>query len=442
MKTETSNSRRNALKTLGAFGASSAMLSLTVTDVFGQTSIPIALTTGLKLANYGPIYVAARNGLFAKQGLAVTVNVGGTVVEPVSIALSGRGPFAVTGTGMAVNSTLEGGQMKVVAKMCGALGMWVVTRPGTTFTSLADFKGKKVASLRYPSNTVTSPTFAMKKFAGMDPKASGVEFIEGPPGSIVGAVRDKRADVGVAMGIKGTEAAKEAAQMVLADDNFATITHAIEEGRVVYDNLKKSILFILPTNGGQSMTLLAAIALGMTLPITPLQILWVNMISAVTLALALAFEPAEDDLMRRPARDPAAPLLSAQLLWRVLFIAVLMTLASVGLFHLTQQQGWSLEASRTLAVNAIIACEVGYLFSSRRLEGPACFGWRDNPMIWSMVLLIVALQLLFSYAPALQGLFATSALPLAAWGLCLLLAAAVCALVELEKYLLRRFKAR
>jgi magnesium-transporting ATPase (P-type) len=252
----------------------------------------------------------------------------------------------------------------------------------------------------------------------------------------------KRADIGVAMGIKGTEAAKEAAQMVLADDNFATITHAIEEGRVVYDNLKKSILFILPTNGGQSMTLLAAIALGMTLPITPLQILWVNMISAVTLALALAFEPAEDDLMRRPARDPAAPLLNAQLLWRVLFIAVLMTLASAGLFYLTQQQGWSLEASRTLAVNAIIACEIGYLFSSRRLLAPARFGWHDNPMVWSMVLCIIVLQALFSHWSLLQGLFGTEGMPLAAWGLCLLLAAVICAVVELEKYLVRRLQQR
>lgn len=197
MKTENSSNRRSALKAIGGLGASAALMTLTIKDVFGQASIPVALTTGLKLANYGPIYVAARNGLFAKQGLSVTVNVGGTVVEPVSIALSGRGPFAVTGTGMAVNSTLEGGQMKVVAKMCGALGMWVITRPGTAFTSLADFKGKRVASLRYPSNTITSPTFAMKKFAGMEPKAAGVEFIEGPPGSIVGAVRDKRADVGV-----------------------------------------------------------------------------------------------------------------------------------------------------------------------------------------------------------------------------------------------------
>lgn len=119
----------------------------------------------------------------------------------------------------------------------------------------------------------------------------------------------KRADIGIAMGIKGTEAAKEASQMVLADDNFATIAHAVEEGRTVYDNLKKSILFILPTNGGQALVLLVAIALGLTLPITPLQILWVNMVTAVTLALALAFEPAESDLMQRAPRDPRTPLL-------------------------------------------------------------------------------------------------------------------------------------
>lgn len=216
MKTENSSNRRSALKAIGGLGASAALMTLTIKDVFGQASIPVALTTGLKLANYGPIYVAARNGLFAKQGLSVTVNVGGTVVEPVSIALSGRGPFAVTGTGMAVNSTLEGGQMKVVAKMCGALGMWVITRPGTAFTSLADFKGKKVASLRYPSNTITSPTFAMKKFAGMDPKAAGVEFIEGPPGSIVGAVRDKRADVGVVFEWDASIAAQQGLQVAYA----------------------------------------------------------------------------------------------------------------------------------------------------------------------------------------------------------------------------------
>ena len=248
----------------------------------------------------------------------------------------------------------------------------------------------------------------------------------------------KRADIGIAMGIKGTEVAKEAAQIVLADDNFASIAHAVEEGRTVYANLQKSILFILPTNGGEAITLLAAIILGMTLPITPLQILWVNMITAVTLALSLAFEPAEAGQMQRPPRRPQQPLLSAALLWRVLFISLLMAVLCLGLFSLTQSLGWSVEASRTLAVNAMVACEMGYLFSCRSLEGRARFGWRDNPLVWAMVLLLALLQLAFSQWSGLQQLFGTADLPLLAWAACGLIALAVCALVELEKLLLRQ----
>jgi len=251
----------------------------------------------------------------------------------------------------------------------------------------------------------------------------------------------KRADIGIAMGIKGTEVAKEAAQMVLADDNFATITHAVEEGRAVYDTLKKAIMFILPTNGGEALVLLVAIAFGLTLPITPLQILWINMITAVTLALALAFEPAEQGLMARPPRDPRMPLLSPVLLWRIVWIAILMTVVSLGLFAYSQHLGWALEASRSLAVNAMVACEIGYLFSSRSLYGPARFGWRDNPMIWAMVLVLSALQLALTYWPPLQGLFAMAALPVLAWAWCLGTAVGVCALVELEKYVLRRLRA-
>ncbi|WP_298188503.1 cation-transporting P-type ATPase [uncultured Pseudomonas sp.] len=250
----------------------------------------------------------------------------------------------------------------------------------------------------------------------------------------------KRADIGIAMGIKGTEAAKEAAQMVLTDDNFATIANAVEEGRTVYDNLKKTILFILPTNGGEALILLTAIALGLTLPITPLQILWINMITAVTLALALAFEPAEANLMRRPPRDPKLNLLSGHLLWRVAFIAVLMTLTSLGLFLFSQALGWSLDSSRTLAVNSLVACEIGYLFSSRRLEGPANLSLGSNPMVWSMVGLLLSLQLLLTYWPVMQQVFATAALPAFAWGWCLLVALGVCACVEAEKCLLRQLK--
>jgi magnesium-transporting ATPase (P-type) len=248
----------------------------------------------------------------------------------------------------------------------------------------------------------------------------------------------KRADIGIAMGIKGTEVAKEAAQMVLADDNFASITDAVEEGRAVYDTLQKTILFILPTNGGEALVLLVAIIFGLTLPITPLQILWVNMITAVTLAMALAFEPAEEGLMRRPPRNPRLPLLNAVLLWRTVWIALLMTAASLGLFIYSQYLGWSLDASRTLAVNAMVACEIGYLFNNRSLYGPAHFGWRTNPMIWSMVVLLIGLQLALTYWSALQGLFATTDLPLRAWVWCLLVAIGVCTLIELEKSLMRR----
>ncbi len=180
----------------------------------------------------------------------------------------------------------------------------------------------------------------------------------------------KRADVGVAMGIKGTEAAKEAAEMVLADDNFASIAHAVEEGRTVYDNIKKSILFILPTNGGEALTILAAIALGTMLPVTAAQILWVNMITAVTLALALVFEPAESDVMRRKPRDVHAPMLSGFMTWRILFVSVLMVIGTFGLFLWERLQGTDIETARTVAVNTLVIAEVFYLFNTRYPDRP------------------------------------------------------------------------
>ena len=249
----------------------------------------------------------------------------------------------------------------------------------------------------------------------------------------------KRADIGIAMGIKGTEAAKSAAQMVLADDNFATLERAVAQGRAVYDNLKKSILFILPTNGGQAMVMLSAILLGLQLPITPLQILWVNMVTAVTLALALAFEPAEAGLMQRPPRDPRQPLLSGLLLWRIVFVSLLLSGACLGLFLYSQQLGWSLEASRSLAVNALVLGEMGYLFSTRRLHGVANFAWRDNPMAWTMVGILLVLQLAFIELAWLQQLFATQSIGWQGWLYCLPVAVLICLLSELEKYLLRRW---
>jgi magnesium-transporting ATPase (P-type) len=185
----------------------------------------------------------------------------------------------------------------------------------------------------------------------------------------------KRADVGTAMGRNGTEAAKEAADMVLADDNFVSIAHAVEEGRTVYDNLKKAILFILPTNGGEALIILAAILFGFhQLPLTPVQILWVNMITAVTLALALAFEPPEKNVMHRPPRDAHEPVLTIYLIWRIAFVSIILMFGTFGIFLWEMEQGISIEHARTVAVNPLVMFEIFYLFNSRYITA-SVFNW-------------------------------------------------------------------
>lgn len=250
----------------------------------------------------------------------------------------------------------------------------------------------------------------------------------------------KRADVGVAMGGKGTEVAKEAAEMVLTDDNFASITAAVEEGRAVYDNIRKSIAFILPTGGGETGMLLIAILFGLTLPITPVQILWVNMITAVTLSLALAFETPEADVMGRPPRDTHEPLLTGFLVWRIAFVTLLLTSGGIGLFLWELRQGASLEAARTAAVNALVVGEIFYLFNVRRFTAPALtrdgiFGNRTALLATGLLLVF---QGLFTYLPAMQQLFGTAGLEAAAWARIVAFGVAVLLIVELEKWLLSR----
>ena len=253
----------------------------------------------------------------------------------------------------------------------------------------------------------------------------------------------KRADVGVAMGMKGTEAAKEASEMVLADDNFASIAHAVEEGRTVYDNLRKAILFILPTNGAQALVIIAAILLGMTLPISAVQILWVNMVTAVTLALALAFEPTEAGVMRRPPRKPGEPLLNGFMLWRIGFVSVLLVIAPLWLFLWgTAQEGISQEEARTMAVNALVVGEIFYLFNSRYIH-QSSLSWEgllgSRPVLTTIGILLV-LQLSFTYWPPLQQLLGTAPVSAASWGIFALAGLAVFLLVEVEKSVWRRIR--
>jgi magnesium-transporting ATPase (P-type) len=250
----------------------------------------------------------------------------------------------------------------------------------------------------------------------------------------------KRADIGVAMGVTGTEAAKEAAEIVLADDNFASIAHAVEEGRTIYDNLRKAILFILPTNGAQAGTILVAVSLGLSMPILPVQILWVNMISAVTLALALSFEPAEPNVMRRPPRDPRAPLFSGYFLWRTALVTVVLVAGTLGMFLWEIGQGASESAARTAAVNTLVMFEAFYLVNSRFLIESAATprALVGNPWVPIGIAVVVALQLLYTYAPFMQTLFHSQALDAGAWLRILGIAASIFVIVEIEKAIVRR----
>lgn len=251
----------------------------------------------------------------------------------------------------------------------------------------------------------------------------------------------KRADMGTAMGRNGTEAAKEAAEMVLTDDNFASIVHAVEEGRTVYDNIKKAILFILPTNGGEALIILAAILLGFKqLPLTPVQILWVNMITAVTLALALAFEPPEKKVMQRPPRNAHEPILTPHLIWRIVFVSIILMCGTFGLFLWEMDRGVSIEHARTVAVNTLVMFEIFYLFNSRYIS-ESVFSWdgfTGNRYVLIAIGVLITFQLGFTYLPPMQSLFGTTAIGYDIWLRIVLVSSLVLFLVELEKYFVRR----
>ncbi|MDR2240262.1 MAG: cation-transporting P-type ATPase [Zoogloeaceae bacterium] len=251
----------------------------------------------------------------------------------------------------------------------------------------------------------------------------------------------KRADIGVAMGLKGTEAAKEAADMVLADDNFATIANAVREGRGIYDNIRKFVLFMLPTNGGEGLIVIATILFELVLPLTPVQVLWINMATSATLGLALAFERPERGIMRRRPRNPRASLLSWFFVWRVVMVSILMMAGTLGLFLWELGRGTDLATARTMAVSAVVAAEMFYLINSRHLFRPALTreGLFGNRQVLIALAVCAVLQLAFVYAAPLQAVFGSAPLSPAECLKAGLAGLLVFVVAELEKAAIRRF---
>ncbi|HPD41520.1 MAG TPA: cation-transporting P-type ATPase [Anaerolineae bacterium] len=249
----------------------------------------------------------------------------------------------------------------------------------------------------------------------------------------------KQANIGVAMGITGTDVSKEAADMVLTDDNFATLEAAVEEGRSVYDNLTKIITWTLPTNVGEGLIILVALLLGEVLPILPVQILWINMVTVAVLGLVLALEPSEPGIMQRPPRDPEAPILTPALLQRILLVGALILIGAFGLFEWERQRGTSLEVARTVAVNLVIFVELFYLLNSRSLTySPFQIGFFSNRWLWLGVGAMILVQMAFTYVPLMQAIFSSAPLGWSEWWRVLAFGLLSFGIVEIEKWLRAR----
>jgi magnesium-transporting ATPase (P-type) len=245
----------------------------------------------------------------------------------------------------------------------------------------------------------------------------------------------KRADAGIAMGRKGSEAAKEASELVLADDNFASIAAAVREGRTVYDNIKKVISWTLPTNAGEASVIVLALLLGMSLPITPVQILWVNMVTAVTLGIALAFETTEENTMRRPPRPRNKPLLTGTLLWHIILVATLFLAGVFGIYAYAVDRGYSVELARTLAMNTLVVMEIFHLFFIRNMYGTS-LTWkavRGTRVVWGAVITVTLGQFAITYLPVMQSIFATEPVSFLDGVLMVGIGIALFVIIEIEK---------
>ena len=249
----------------------------------------------------------------------------------------------------------------------------------------------------------------------------------------------RKADVGIAMGIKGTDVTKDAAEIVLVDDNFATIVAAVEEGRRVYDNLKKTILFILPTNGALGFLVLASLLTGMSMPLTPVLILWVNMVTSVTISLALAFETIEPGTMQRPPRSPNEPLLCGYFIWRIIFTSLLIGGATLFLDDLLLKQEVPQKVAMTITLQTIVLAQAFHLFNCRSIRNFAFDrNFFNNKSVFLVTGLLLMLQLAITYIPTMNVVFGTAPINLFAWIWPLAIGCTVFTAIEIEKWVIGR----
>ncbi len=312
---------------------------------------------------------------------------------------------------------ITGDHASTAAAIATELGILPASDAGTVLTGAAL---AQLDTSEYPETVERTQVFAR---VSPEQKLRLVEALQGRDHVVAmtgDGVNDapalQQADIGIAMGKGGTEVAKEAADMILTDDDFATIEAAVEEGRGVFDNLTKFITWTLPTNLGEGFVILVAIMVAATLPILPLQILWINMTTAVALGLMLAFEPKEDDIMLRPPRDPRRPLLTGTLMFRIALVSALLVGGTWWLFEWERSSGASLAEARTAAVNLFVAVEAFYLFNCRSLTHSMWHvGMLSNRWILGGVAVQAVGQIAITYVPATNSLFQTAPISADVW---------------------------
>ncbi|HEX7836324.1 MAG TPA: HAD-IC family P-type ATPase [Kofleriaceae bacterium] len=333
---------------------------------------------------------------------------------------------------------ITGDHAVTAAAIAGELGLEGARAPGGRLHVIT---GRELSAT--PPNQLPALADEVAVFARVSPehKLSLVRALQSR-GHVVAMTGDgvndapalKQADIGVAMGKTGTDVARSAAAMVLTDDNFATIASAVEEGRGIYDNLVKFLAWTLPTNGGAGLVLLAAVLVGATLPVLPLQLLWVNLVTAL-LGTSLIFEPREPGVMQRPPRRAGAPILDGPLALRTAVVSLAIAAAAFGCFEWAQARGLSDPASRTIAINTIMMVELGCLFACRSLQVPSWkLGWFTNPSVWLGAAGMLAVQLAMTYVPVMNRLFHTAPIDAWWWAAMLGIGLVVFAAAELKKW--------